>query len=263
MPNRPRCHTAVAAVLVATMSLGACATNPDGSTPNLFSDIGTTASSGSDANLTPEQRALRQQEKDYAETRLTGAAVGAVGGALLGAALGAAFGGGRGAATGAAIGALAGGTAGYVGTTYLARDHQQFTASRDSLQADIDAAKADTAKMERNVQVAQNALSAQRTQLNRVNADLRAGRISEQQARAQVATAADDLRSVRALADESDKRVSSLTQSVAAYRQAGLPTGDLNTQLQQQKAHTASLRRVERSMVSALQGTPAAVRPTV
>lgn len=257
-----RSRSLVAAVVAATMTLGACAQNPDGSTPNLFSDV-SAAFGGDDANLTPEQQALRQQERDYSESRLASAAVGAGAGALIGALLGAAVGGRDGAIVGAGLGLAAGGAAGYVGGTYLTRDHQQFTASRDTLQADIDAANADTAKMKKNVQVAQSALTAQRAQLDRVRADLRAGRITEEQARAQAKTAADDLQAVRALADESGRRVAGLNQSVQAYRQAGVPAGDLNRQLETQKQQVASLRSVERSMLGAINRTPANIRPTV
>ena len=252
----------VAGLLVVSMSVSACATNPDGSTPNVFSDLGA-AFGSSDANLTPEQAALRTQEKDYSEARLTsalaGAAIGAIGGAILGAAIG----GRSGAATGAAIGVGIGATTGYVGGTYLTRDHTRFVADRDTLQKDIDTARADSEKMQRNVQVAEAALASQRTQLNRVNADLRAGRITEAQAREQAKTAGDDLASVRALAEESDRRVANLNKSVASYRQAGLPTRDLTNQLKVQKTRAASLRRVERSMVTAINRTPTNIRPAV
>lgn len=242
------------------MTLGGCATNPDGSTPNILSDIGT-AFGSTPANLTPEQQALREREKEYSESRLTSAAVGVAAGAVIGGLLGAALGGGRGAAIGAASGAVIGGTAGYVGGTYLTRDHQDFVATRDTLQRDIDIAREDTAKMQRNVQVAQSALAAQRAQINRINADLRAGRINEQQAREQAAAAAGDLNSVRSLAAESDRRVANLNQSIASYRQAGLPTGDLARERDRQKAENASIRRIERSMVSSINRLPANTRP--
>ena len=257
-----RSRSIVAAVAIGAMTLSGCATNPDGSTPNIIGDIGT-AFGSSDANLTPEQQALREREKEYSESRLTAAAVGVVAGAVIGGLLGAAFGGRQGAAIGAGAGALAGGAAGYVGGTYLTREHQDFVATRDTLQQDIDAARQDTERMQRNVQVAESALAAQRTRLNQVNADLRAGRINEQQARAQAETAAGDLNSVRALAEESDRRVANLNQSIASYRQAGLPTGDLTRERERQKAHAASLRRIERSMISSINRTPANIRPAV
>jgi hypothetical protein len=260
MPSIRRRPAGSAAAMAAVLFLAGCATNPDGSQPNLLSDIGTTFGAA-DPNLTPEQRALREQEEEYSEARLTSAAAGAALGALAGALLGAAVGGRDGAVAGAGIGLVAGGAAGYVGGTYLTRDNQDFVASRDTLQADIEAARADSAKMERNVQVAQGALSAQRRQLDTLNADLRAGRITEQQARARVGAAGEDLASVRALAEESERRLAGLNASAAAYRDAGEATTDLDREISRQKAQTASLRNVERSMINVIDRTPANLRP--
>lgn len=257
-----RSGRAVAALLAVSMTLSACATGRDGSTPNIFNDLSTSFGS-SDANLTPQQRALREREKEYSDARLTSTAVGVAAGALIGGLIGAAVGGGRGAAIGAGAGALAGGAAGYVGGTYLTRDNQNFQADRDTLQKDIDSARADTASMQRNVQAAEAVLADQRRQLNAINADLRAGRISEQQAREQARVAADDLNSVRNLRETADARVSRLEQSVDTYRRAGLPTGDLNRELNQQKQRAAQLRRVEQRMVTEISRVPPNIRPSV
>lgn len=251
----------VATLLAATMTLGACATGPDGATPNVFRDVG--AVFGSDAELTPEQAALREREDEYSESRLTSLAIGVGAGAAIGGVLGYMIGGRDGALLGAGLGAAAGGAAGYVGATYLTRDHQEFVASRDSLAADIEAAEADTAAMRRNVAVAESALSAQRDRIDRLNAELRSGAISEEQALAQAQTAADDLASVRALAEESERRVANLQQSVNAYRQAGIGPGMLDSQLQEQKRQVDALRRIERSMIGVIDRTPANVRPPV
>lgn len=252
----------VAGLLIVSTSLSACATNPDGTTPNVFSDI-SAAFGSSDVELTPEQVALREQERDYSKARLNAALAGAAIGVIAGGLLGAAVGGREGAVTGAAMGLAAGGATGYVGGTYLTRDHTQFVADRDTLQKDIETARADSVKMKRNVQVAEGALASQRSLLNRVNADLRAGRITEAQAREQAKTAAEDLASVRALAEESDRRVTNLNKSVSSYKQASLPTRDLTKELKVQKTRAASLRRVERSMVTAINRTPANIRPSV
>ncbi|WP_156927307.1 hypothetical protein [Azospirillum halopraeferens] len=247
-------------LLAASLIIGGCASSRDGSTPNIFSDI-SAAFEDDDPTLLPEQRALRRQQREYSEARLTSAAVGAAGGALAGAVIGAALGGGRGAATGAAVGLLAGGTAGYIGGTYLTRDHQSFTVSRDTLQNDIDAAKAETEKMRSNVQVAEVALAAQRTEINRLNASLRARQISEEAARQKLQTAAADVAAIRALAEESERRNVKLAESAARYRQAGLPTGQLDSEIARQKAEAAKLRNLERQLVEAINRTPANVRP--
>ncbi len=262
--NVRRARTPLSAIMAAGLALAGCATNPDGTTSNIFSDFGSAFGSSDEVALTPEQQALREQEREYSRTRLTSAAAGAGIGALIGAAIGAASGGGaQRVATGAAIGAGVGGTAGYVGGTYLTRDHGRFVASRDSLQADIDAAREDTQRMQRNVQVAEGALTSQRAEIDRLNADLRAGRVSEDEARQKANNAAADVRAVRALAEESERRAQNLQQTIAAYNQAGVSTAELRGEAQRQQQQARRLREIERNMINVIDRTPANVRPVV
>jgi hypothetical protein len=250
---------AVVGVLVATMTLGACATNPDGTTPNVFSDLGT-AFGAEDPNLTPEQRALREQHEDYAEVRLTSTAVGVGAGALIGAGLGALIGGRDGALLGAGIGAGVGGLAGYGAGTYLTRDHQDFTATRDTLQRDITQAREETAKARRSADIAQSNVTAQQRQLNALNADLRAGRITEAEARRKVAAAREDARLTGELAAASEQRVAKLNESIAAHRAANLPTGELAQETNRMKAQADRLRELERAQLNAINRVPANLR---
>lgn len=259
LTSHRRSRAAIAGILVATMTLGACASNPDGSTPNVFSDLGT-AFSSQDPNLTPEQRALRQQHKDYAEVRLTSTAVGVGAGALLGAGLGALLGGRDGALIGAGIGAGVGGVAGYGAGTYLTRDHQQFTATRDTLQRDIAQARDETAKARRSADIAEANVATQQRQLNALNADLRAGRINEAEARRRVAAAQEDARLTGELAAASEQRVAKLNESIAAYRAANLPTGELAQETSRMEAQAARLRQLERNQVQAINRVPANLR---
>lgn len=258
---------AISVVAAAALVVGGCATNPDGTTATFFSDLGTAFGGSDDPSLTPEQQALRQQQREYSQARLKATAAGAGLGAVIGAVIGAATGSGQDrakrAAIGAGIGAGVGGTAGYVGGSYLTRDHSRFVASRDSLQADIVAAREDTARMQRNVAVAEGALTAQRTQLDQLNADLRAGRIQEEEARRMADNAAADVQAVRALAEESERRVVNLNQSIAAYQQADVSTAELQGEVDQQKRHAERLREIERSMLAVIDRTPANVRPVL
>ena len=254
-----RSRFATAAVLVATMTLSACATNPDGSTATVFSDLGTVFGA-EDPNLTPEQRALREQHEDYAEVRLTSTAVGIGAGALVGAGIGALLGGGRGAAVGAAAGAALGGAVGYGAGTYLTRDHQQFTADRDTLQRDINQAREETAKARRSADIAEANVATQRRQLAALNSDLRAGRISEAEARRKVAAAREDAKLTGELAAASEQRVAKLNESIAAYRSANLPTGDLSREANRMKAQAERLRRQERAQLQAISRVPANLR---
>ncbi len=268
MPIRMfRSRATIAPVLALALTLAGCATNPDGTTANIFTDMGSAFGGGNDVALTPEQQALRQQQRDYSQARLTataaGAGVGAVVGALIGAATGSGQDRGQRALIGAGIGAGVGGAAGYAGGSYLSRDHSRFVASRDSLQADIDAARDDTVRMQRNVEVAQSALTSQRTQIDQLNADLRAGRIDADEARQKANVAAADVQAVRALAEESERRVANLDQSIAAYRQSGIATAELDSEAVQQRRQAQRLREIERNMIGVIDRTPANVRPVV
>lgn len=254
-----RSRSALAGLLAATMTLSACATNPDGSSATVFSDLGTVFAA-EDPTLTPEQRALRAQHEDYAEVRLTSTAVGIGAGALVGAGLGALLGGRRGAALGAAAGAALGGAVGYGTGTYLTRDHQRFIADRDTLQRDIDQAREETAKARRSADIAEANVASQRRQLASLNSDLRAGRISEAEARRKVAAAREDARLTGELAAASEQRVAKLNESIAAYRQANLPTGDLSRESNSMKAQAERLRALERAQLEAINRVPANLR---
>lgn len=249
-------------IVMATLSIGACASDPSGGNPNIFKDMG--AMFSANPGLAPEQKALRQQERDYAKARLTGTATGAAAGALTGAVIQALRGGsGKDIVAGAGIGAVGGGAIGYVGSTYLTRDHQTFVATRETLEQDITAAQEETRKMQRNVEISEAALVAQRTKIDALNAEYRDKRVSEADFRRQAQTAAEDVQTVRKMIGESDRRRAELEQNLNAYQRAGLPAHEMKSELDRQKAQADALRRVEESMLSVIDRTPTNMRPMV
>lgn len=257
----PRSRLAMAGLLAASLTVGGCATNPDGTTPNVLSDIGMMFSA-EDPSLTPEQRALREQHEDYASARLTSTAAGIGIGAVAGGVLGAVLGGRDGAIYGAAAGAALGGIAGYGAGTYLTRDHQDFTATRETLQRDIEQAREETGKARRSAELAEANVASQQRQLAALNGDLRAGRISEADARRKVASAREDARLTGELAAASEQRVAKLNESIAAHRAASLPTGELTRETERMKAQADRLRQLERAQVQAINRVPANLRAT-
>ncbi len=235
-----------ASVLLLALLAG-CAQGPDGSSPNAFQDV-QTLTSGS-AALSPAQQELRQRERDYASTRLQGAAVGAVVGTAA-----CYLAGVRGAALAACL--AGGGAVGYVGTTYLTRDNQDFQATQEGLQADIAEAQADSQKAAGNVGAARNALRYQRSEIDRLNQGYRSGSVSAADYEAKLKAMADDVASVRTMREQTETRVSALRQSAGTYRQAGLPTGELSREASAQERHAENLRQVEEDMVRLIGGAP-------
>lgn len=239
----------VAIVAALASVLTACAETESGGTANIFSDVATLTSSGGQSS---EQRQLSQVQRDYARARVTGAAGGAVVGGL-----GAWLAGGNQEQIAAAV--AVGGTAGYLGASALTRQNANFQLSRDTLAKDIEAAKAENARMARSVQAAQNVVRYQTSEISRLNAGYNAGSVSAQQYRAKYATMQEDLQTTRALAAESQKRLDSLNQSVSAYQRAGIAPGQLAAERNQQQARVNQLKAAEAQIVRNLANVPASV----
>ena len=235
-----------------------CAKNPDGTTANIFSDL--RAVSGSD-DVSPQQEALREQAeeyRDYAKARLQGAAAGAVLGGLIGALAD------RNAGRGALVGALAGGTAGYIGATYLTRDHSQFVASQKTLDEDTKVANELTASSQKNVRVAQSALNYQRTEIARLNEAYRTGKLNAQGYESKLKDIARDQESVKSMIATTEERVTKMESSIATYRGSGFDTGYLELANSAQKRDIDNLRKIEDAMVLLISSAPAGVsRPSV
>lgn len=244
---------------VAVLCLAAgCAQNPDGSTANILSDL--RAVSGSD-DAAPQQAALREQAaeyKDYAKARLQGAAAGAVLGGLFGALLD------KNSGRGAVVGALAGGTAGYVGATYLTRDHSEFSASQKTLEEDVKVANDLTASSQSNVRVAQSALNYQQAEIARLNTSYRAGRLTAAGYGDKLETIAEDRQSVQSMIATTEERVAKMETSIAAYRRSGFDASPLELANSAQKRDIDNLRKIEDAMVQLIASAPAGVsRPSV
>ena len=241
-----------------------CLQQPDGSTPNVFSDLGLLSGSAESrsGSESPQQKALRTQAaryRDYAKTRLqsatTGAAVGGVVGALLDR---------NNRGRGALLGAAAGATVGYIGGSYLTRNHSEFVASREALQEDIKVANDLTASSQENVHVAQAALDYQRAEIARLNEEYHAGQSDAAAYERKLAGIAQDHESVQTMIAATEERVAKMKTSIAAYRQAGIDTAQLEEANAAQTRDLKNLRKIEDAMVDLISGAPEGVsRPTV
>ena len=251
-------HALVGAVAVACLASG-CAMNPDGTTPNIFGDF-KILSGSSDAS--PQQKALRKQAKrhqDYAMARMQAATAGAVLGSITGALTDR-----NNRARGALIGGLAGGAAGYVGATYLTRDHSQFAASQETLQEDIKAATEDTANSQENVRLARATLEYQRGEIARLDAAYAAGETSAEEYERSLAEIAQDRESVQTMIATTEERIARMESSIAVYREAGLDPARLEESNAAQERDLDNLRRIEDAMVDLIAGAPDGVeQPSV
>mgnify|MGYP002635134328 CR=1 FL=1 len=162
-----RLKRSVATLLVAGMSLSACVTT-----------------SGSTANLTPAEKRMRAQAEDFQNTVVQGVVVGA-GIGLLAALL---SGNKKNAAGYAAAGAVVGGSAGY----YVAKQKETYAneeARLDSMIADVRQDNSNLADMSAD---AKQVIAADMARIDRVEAQLAAGQISQDQARQELARAEDN-----------------------------------------------------------------------
>ena len=249
----------IGALALLGMAAG-CAQSSEGTTPNLFADL--QAVFGGNAAVSPEQAELRNQEEEYrtyAESRLQAAAAGALVGGLIGALVD-----DDNPGRGAVVGALAGGTVGYVGATYLTREHSDFVASQEALEQDIEVANELTRSSQRNVEVAQAALNYQHSEIARLNEEYNAGRLDTAAYERRLEIIAEDRASVRSMIAVTEKRVASMETSIAAYQRSGYDTARLELAVMSQRRDIANLRVIEEAMVDLISGVPEDVpRPSV
>ena len=167
MNYRKRLQRGLAVALVAGLSLGGCVTT-----------------SGSADNLTPEEQRMRAQADDFSDTVVQGAVVGAVAGGLL-----AILSGNKdNAAQFAALGAAAGGGAGY----YVAKQKENYATEEARLDAMIGDVRKDNSRLAELTANAKTVIVSDMARIDKVEAQLAAGQITQQQAKAELARAEDN-----------------------------------------------------------------------
>src|SRR5215470_13100244 len=138
------------------------------------------SSSGSNTNLTSDEKLLREQSDSFVQDNVFGgAATGAVVGCLLGGVLGALLGGRAssaaiGCGAGAAGGAIVGGVDGYMNAKAAQNQSNKILMTR-SVTADI---RKENGKLETAVQTAQRVVDADQKKLDQIKADLAAKTIT-------------------------------------------------------------------------------------
>ena len=161
-------------VLMAGLSLVACAPGMD------------------DPNLTPQQRAMREQAGRWNTTTATGALVGAAGGAALGAAFG-----GRNRGTAALIGAGIGALGGLAAGAMVANRNMAFEDREAPIQDRIADGQARVAELQRSAQAANELASDNFRRLDQLDTQFRRGQISAASYRGQADRMRSDVELIR------------------------------------------------------------------
>ncbi len=229
---------ATVAMLMA-VGVSGCTTNADGSQANVLSDISQVSGGG---NLSPEQKALRDRDRDYASARLQGAFLGALAGGVACALRDCSE-----EQTAAAV--VAGSAVGYIGAGYLVRNNQNFVASQETLDADLASAKEETENLKGDVRLSRAVLDQQRTRTSELHAAYRAGDVTERQMQDQLNTLQQDIKEVTRLRTDAERRVAGLEQSKLMYERQGYGTGELDARLREKRTYVEQLKRIERAMI--------------
>lgn len=207
---------------------------------------GCAQSSAYDPNLTPAQRALRQQNERYNETVATGTATGVAAGALLGGLLGALLAGNNrgnragGIALGAAAGAAVGGGVGYAAGNYIAARNQRYASREQAAQARLEAAQQESAKLAQTAALSDQVARENAAKLAEARRRYAAGQITRAQLEGEIRQAQSDLGLIQEGVDHS-RRVE------GAMRQDGLG-GEANRVATSRQQMQESAERLQRAL---------------
>ena len=201
------------------------------------------SSSRSNANLTSDEKLLREQSDSFVQDNVFGgAATGAIVGCLLGGLLGALLG-GRGAdaaigcGAGAAGGAIVGGVDGYMNAKAAQNQSDKILMTR-SVTADI---RKENAKLESAVQTAQRVADSDQKKLDQIKSELAAKTISIENARAQASVIRQNSAAIAQILDAARKNRDNFVDARNKL-QGGVDTAELDQQISQLDAEIAQLQ---------------------
>ncbi len=214
-------------MVVATLGLVACAATED-------------------PNLTPQQRALREQANRWNTTVATGAAVGAASGAALGAAVG-----GRNRGQAALIGGGIGLLAGALGGAAVANRNLGFEERERPLQERVADAQRRNSELEQFTQSAEQLSADNRRRLDQLDQQFRRGQLTAAEYRSQ----ADRLRGDATLMREQVDSAKSLEDRLAT---AAASDPQLQREATRAGQNRSRLERTTSELESRLARVPAA-----
>ena len=202
------------------------------------------SSSQSNANLTSDEKLLREQSDSFVQDNVFGgAATGAIVGCLLGGLLGALLG-GRGAdaaigcGAGAAGGAIVGGVDGYMNAKAAQNQSNKILMTR-SVTSDI---RKENAKLESAVQTAQRVADSDQKKLDQIKSELAAKTISIENARAEASVIRQNSAAIAQILDAARKNRDNFVDARNKL-QGGVDTTELDQEISQLDAEIAQLQQ--------------------
>ncbi|HTR86317.1 MAG TPA: hypothetical protein VMI56_17680 [Reyranella sp.] len=189
----------VVGVTVAALALGGCIPDEGAST---------SAASMDQSTMSPAERDL--QAKTEQQRKTDAAIAGGVGGAILGAALGYALGGWQGAALGAAGGAMTGAAVGYGYGSYMNARARQYSSQEQRAQEVTKSANSTVDYYNQVNASARTILAEQQAKVAQLNNDYKAGAITKEQYRQQLANAGANQTNLKAQISGIDKQIAEM-----------------------------------------------------
>lgn len=252
--RRPASRPLPTAALVAALLVGGCAGRA-----NLATDL--TLVHTDTAGLSPSAAALLKEAQRSANTRLTGAFAGGLIGVGLGVLAGSqARRGGGGAAAGGAIGAVGGAVLGYAVGAYVDERNRQASGRQLELQSLIQAASKDIDRYEKARGFAQSSIEESGREIDRLNNEYEAGRITTEAYRQEAKNLSTTANSLRLLEKESDGLVLVMQEDVASARRQRQDTSALEAELERLQAENRSLRLQYEELLGVTRRAPQGAR---
>ncbi|MCB9946526.1 MAG: hypothetical protein H6842_01715 [Rhodospirillaceae bacterium] len=174
-------------------------------------------------NPTPQEQALAERNGRFNQT----IGEGVLAGAALGALIGGLAGDWEGAAIGAASGALVGGAAGY----FVASENQSYASAEQALNGQIQQARAQIAGYQQDLQMTRELVATRRTRIAQVNAQLRAGQISQAQYQAERAQLQSAINVVQENIRSHEHNIQLIQQEISRFQAQGYNTSALQQEL--------------------------------
>lgn len=227
-----------------SLMLGACDMPQDGSQGQA---VQTAAAA---PNMTPAEQDLRAKTEKQRQTdsAIAGAVAGAVGGAVLGYLIG----GWQGAAIGAGSGAVLGGALGYGYGSYMNAKAQKYSNDQARYAAVAKGANDTVAYYDQVNATARTILAEQQAKVAKLNQDYRAGTITKEQYRRELASAGPDQANL-------NEQIQGLDKQMAAMR-ADPQASNLTQQVQQLQAQRDALKSTIDQLVQLYGTVPSEVQ---
>lgn len=208
----------------------------------------TTGASADDQNLSFAQKQLRQEASLFSETSVTGAIGGAVAGGLIGCMV-------SNCRTGAVIaGAVAGGVAGLATGYFVDAQNMAAANEQDRLRNLTEGARKESERLSRQLDASRTVLNEQKARIAKINKDLKARSITEEQYRKEAVSIQEDVKLVEKLVEENGKTITTVKAEIDKLQNEGAAPSQLaslNSAYNEVRRKNEDLKKVLQALVNA------------